>query len=411
MAEAIKKNAFILKKPSGAIAISGNLDIRERKFYNMFLKVAEETLKQDPQQHIFTTTLAELKQALNVKEEDKNNTNLKKILKRMSNVMLEYNILEKDDHIEGFAHLLDNVEFKTNKITNLTIVYYSIPEVVRLSMIRENGMYASINLIIVKQLQSKYSIVLYELVRDYQRVEVPKMTLENFKKLFGIEKKYNRIDHLKTRVLDVATKELNDNENVNFLVDYELIRTGFKYTHIKFIINSKPEKLKMLSQSEDLKKQIENKDLKEVLVLIPHQYRNIQKVVSIILAGLNSKGKEYTVAQVKYCTSQFEKNKVKNFIAFLKKALEEDYAGVEKIDLDVITPEDAVGYDGYATTKNGKTIHIKITGITKSSVDDAYIAYIVNVDTNETNGFKVSAEWLIDKANQKKEKEALQKTT
>ncbi len=399
------KKTTILQKPSGTIAISGNLDARERKLYNMLLKVAEISLKRNPQQNIFTTTLATLKQALNVNEDDKNNATYEKILKRLKGTELEYNILEKDRHIKGFASLLDNVEIETDKITKFVTVTYSIPERVRQSMINKNGMYANIDLIIIRGLESKYSIILYELVKDYQKVEIPQMTIKEFRKLFGVDDKYHQMPLLRKWVLDVAIRELNDNENIDFLVDYKLIKTGKVYTHIKFSVKPKPIKLKELpQQSEKLEKQAsENEDLKEILILIPKKYRDTQKVVSIVLGGLNSKSKEYTIAQVKYCVKQLEKEKVKNFIAYLKKAIEEDYAGFEKINLDIITVEDAIGYDGYITPEGSETLHIEIAEI-KKSVNDGYLVRLDYVDTKKTyTWIKVDEKWLIERAKKRRE--------
>ncbi len=400
-----KKRAVILKKPSGTISISGNLDARERKLYNMLLKVAEESLKQNPQQHIFITTLTELKQALNVKEDDKHNANYKEIIKNMSNVKLEYNILEKDRYIEGFAHLLDDVEFIHDKTTKSVIVKYYIPERVRLSIISKNGIYANINLMIIKGLQSKYSIILYEIVRDYQNVEIPQMPMEKFRKIFGIEEKYHRIDHLKSRVLDVAVNELNNNENIDFFVGYELIKTGRVYTHIKFKIKPKPAKLKSLQSEKAMleNKVNENEELQELLSCVPRAYRKTQKVVSILLASLRDKGKSYTMAQVEYCAKQYDKDKVKNFIAFLKKAIEEDYAAFEKLDIDVYTILEDAPNCRFSTVDNERYI---ITSVDPVKGDpNKFIVHATNLDTKYNIRFPIPKANLLNIIKRNKELE------
>ncbi len=398
-----KKRAMILKKPSGTIAVSGNLDVRERKFYNMFLKIAEETLKQDPKRHIFKTTLTELKQALNVEENDKHNIDYKKIIKRMGDIKLEYNIFEKDNYIEGIASLLDNIEIKTDKITKFVTIIYSIPEKVRQSMINKNGIYGSIDLMIIKGLKSKYSIILYEFAKDYQKAELPKMTMQDFKKAFGIEKRYEgRIDHLKTYVLDVATNELNNNKNIDFLVDYELIKAGKVYTNIKFKIKPKPMKIKEPLQTKQLESQsLENEDLKEILIYIPRQYMNTQKVVSLILSGLNSKGKDYTIAQVKYCAERYGKNKVNNFVAYLNKALEEDYAGFEKIDVGIVRFEDAVGCRLRRKKDDGTKSAFVISDVVKSVTEGKYHVCFKNLDTNKEEWAMMDEDWILNIAKKK----------
>ncbi len=359
------KRAMIFEKPSGTIAIGGNMDIREKKFYNIFLKTAVKCLKKDSNEYLFTVTLPELKQALNVKEDDKNNTALKKIIKKMHKIDFEYNILNKDKNIriEGYASLLDNIKFTTDIKTGAVTIRYSIPEEVRLSMIKKNGSFAKINTVIVKGLRSKHSVTLYELVQDYQKVEIPEMTIENFRKIFGVENKYSLMTDLKKRVLDVAVTELNDNENIDFLLSYELKKTGPKYTHIKFHVKPKPAKLKLDQQkdkiiSEEIK---ENSDLSALLALVPEEYRTKKNLISLVLGSLEQKGKEYTQAQMEYTN----KNAKKNYVAFLKKAIESDYAGVEQIEIEEmpIEEEDTVEslnekYAGRSFYRNGTIYRI-----------------------------------------------------
>ncbi len=330
------KRAMIFEKPSGTIAIGGNMDIREKKFYNIFLKTAVKCLKKDSNEYLFTVTLPELKQALNVKEDDKNNTALKKIIKKMHKIDFEYNILNKDKNIriEGYASLLDNIKFTTDIKTGAVTIRYSIPEEVRLSMIKKNGSFAKINTVIVKGLRSKHSVTLYELAQDYQKVEIPEMTIEDFRKIFGVENKYKEMANLRKRVLDVAVSELNDNENIDFLVSYELRKTGKYYTHIKFHVKPKPAKIKLDQQKDKIITQEvkENPNLSVLLALIPEEYRAKKNLITVVLGGLEEKGKEYTQAQIEYTN----KNAKKNYVAYLKKAIEKDYAGVEVIEGAVV---------------------------------------------------------------------------
>ena len=401
------KRAVILQKPSGTIAIGGNMDIRERKFYNAFLKVAEEILKKDPKQHIFTTTLTELKKALNVKEKDKNNATLKKIIRRMHEIDFEYNVLGKDKIIEGYASLIDNVKFVTDLRTGTITVSYSLPEDVRLSMVKKNGIYASINLVVVKGLKSKYSVVLYELIRDYEKVEIPKMSITDFRKIFGVENKYKEMANLRRRVLEPAIKELNNNENIDFLVSYELIKQGKAYTHIKFHVKPKPAQIKLKQQAkkvlaEELK---ENTEAKELLAMIPPEYREKAKVVSVVLGGLKERGKDYTKAQIEYSVNKLKAGKVKDFVIYLKKAIEEDYAGFERVETDILTPEDAVGFSGYIYSKNGEKVVVRIGHVEKDE-DGDYLVRLDRADTGELyEWWKKDEDWLLERAKRKKEME------
>jgi len=331
------KNALILRKPSGTISIQLNINEQQQKMYNVLLKKVEEDIECDRNSTFFEIQLSYILNKSGVRET--NYERIKELLLELYSISVEYNILgkDKDIKIEEHAHLLDNLRFTKNN--NQITIRYSIPDMVRRSMIKINdgrGVYALINLTVIKHLRSKYAIKMYELVKDYKNVEVPKIDLKTFRKLFGIEDKYNTMTNLKARVLNPAVEELNNNENVDFFVEYKLIKTGKKYTHIKFHVKPKPAQLKLQQQADSLIEQEvkENTDLKELLSLIPNEQRT-ERLASVVLAGLESKGFDYTKAQVEYCVEALKRSDIANFSGYVKSAIEEDYAaGVKKVEID-----------------------------------------------------------------------------
>jgi len=99
-------------------------------------------------------------------------------------------------------------------------------------------MFAKINLVAIKGLRSRYSIALYELAEDYINAQIPNMSMKDFRLLMGIEEgKYTKFSMFQRRVIDVAVNEINSNEDINFTLTYELIKTGRKITNIKFIVH------------------------------------------------------------------------------------------------------------------------------------------------------------------------------
>ncbi len=340
----MKKNAVVLQKPSGTVAIRVDLDVIQRKFYDALLYIAKENLRKNINKESFAISLSDLKILLNKvgKEKiDKNNKYYAEKLRELKNKNAEYNILDKDTgwDIEGWVSLMSELQVKREIKTGQIVVVFDLPRRIRKSLLDPKGIYANINLVVIRGLKSKYAIILYELVKDYERVEIPEMTIEDFRKLFNIEDKYKgRIDHVKEYVLTPAVNELNENENIDFLVSYELRKTGKYYTHIKFHVKPKPAKLKLDQQKDKIITQEiqENPDLSALLTLIPEEYRAKKNLITVVLAGLEQKGKEYTQAQIEYTN----KNAKKNYIAFLKKAIESDYAGVEVIEGAVIEEKD-----------------------------------------------------------------------
>ncbi len=194
--------------------------------------------------------------------------------------------------------------------------------------------------LVVKGLQSKYSIILYKFIQNYQNVKIPEMTMEEFRKIFEIEKKYNgRINNLKAKVLDFALNEINRNDNIDFLVDYELKKTGKVYTHIKFEVKQKPMKI----QLQELEKE--------------------------------------------------------------KQVKEEDNEQVKEDNLDIITPEDAIGYEEAVRTEYGDIIRVRIIAVRKADADDKYLVMLLNDTEQAYTWITVNRQYLIGKARQKREKQ------
>ncbi len=356
-----KKKVIMLEKPSGAIAIVGDMNALQRKFYNVFLYVAKENLKKDVNKDYYSIHLIDI---INILELEKpNKQRLKQMIKDLVDIKIEYNYLRKDGETWGISSVLNDVKVDFDDIAGKTVISYAIPRVVRKAMINKNGMFAKIDLIVVKGLKSKYAILLYELIKDYEKVQVPELSIQEFRKMFGIEDKYSRMPDLRKYVLDPACEEINNNPNIDFTVSYKLIKDGKVYTHIKFHVKPKPAKLKLDQQKDKIITQEvkENPDLTELLPLIPEEYRAKKNLITVVLGGLEEKGKEYIQAQIEYTN----KNAKKNYIAFLKKAIESDYAGVEQIEIEEmpIEEEDTVEslnekYAGRSFYRNGTIYRI-----------------------------------------------------
>ena len=330
-----ERQVEILKKPSGTIALIGNLSAMERKFFNKFLKNSMEQLKKDTNKVIFDINLEDLKSILDTNEIDKNNKKHKDAIKKLYNTTVTYNALSKDKVINGMAHLIDNLKFETDLKTRETVISYTIPLFVRDSLLNiingiPESMYAKIDLLIIKGLKSKYAIVIYELCKDYQEIgETPKIEIENFKKILGISEKkaYKSFVNLRIRTLDPAIKELNSNKNIDFTVSYELFKRANVYTHIKFFI--KPKNKQILQPAEPKEPKIEipiepDPKIKELMELIPETERTLL-MRQYLTEVLQDYDYGYVTEQIRYTAEQ----NPKNFMAYLKTAIENDYAQVK----------------------------------------------------------------------------------
>ena len=408
----MKKNAVVLQKPSATIAIRVDMTAIQRKYYDAMLFVAKQELKRDYNKKTFTVPFAEIQSILSKGERSRNYKYYFEKLMELKMKNAEYNILQKDGNQRyGMISLLSDIDILLDKNKKILEVTFELPEKIKMAIVDKNGIYANLNLVIIRGLRSKYAIVLYELIKDYEKVEIPEMTIGEFRKIFGIENRYKAFYDVKKYVLDPAVKELNENENIDFIVSYNLKKTGNSYTHIKFHVKPKPTKLKdnISKDKKILETEIkENDEAKELLALIPPEYRRKSNIISLVLGSLKENGKEYTKAQIEYTVNKLKAGKIDRFSAYLKKAIEKDYAGFEEVDdLGFVTVEDAIGYRGKIKC-DGKKYYVEIAHI---ELDDTvgqdsligydkerrYLVRLDNVETGEVVTWqKVSEKKLLE---------------
>lgn len=94
----------------------------------------------------------------------------------------------------------------------------------------------------VMPMRSSYGIRLYELCLQWLGDE-REFEVEEFKRLFGIEKLYNRIDHLKDRVIKPALRDINTHSDIR--VHFGQRKAGRKVTHFQFMITKKAKQSKL----------------------------------------------------------------------------------------------------------------------------------------------------------------------
>jgi len=385
----VKKDKADLKKPSATIEIAGDLSLIQRKFYNAFLFIAKKALEQNPERRKFAVSFASLKEFFGIKT--RNNERLKSSIKGLMRTIVEYNYLNKERNMifNRMATLLSEVKIGVKTNGKDGVIEFILPDMIQEALIREDIIYANIDLLIIKALKSKYAIMLYELCKDYEKAEIPEMTIEEFRHLFGIENKHKRMSDLRKRVLDPACKEINSNPRVPFTVEYELIsRTVMhEYTHIKFHIKPKSAELKDTESQKILEVEIkENDEVRELLAIIPSEYRKKKNVASLILESVEKKGVEYTKAQIEYTVNKLKEGKIKDFVAYLKQAIEKDFAGSEEVDdIGFITVDDAIGYRGYIQHE-GKRKYVEIAHIEldENQSNNRKRTYLVRIDDVET---------------------------
>ena len=98
--------------------------------------------------------------------------------------------------------------------------------------------YRKYELVTAMGFKSVYSMRMYELMSGQKRPL--EFTFEDLKQRFGAKDKYKLVGHFKTRVLDVAKKELDESSPYSF--NYIEVKEGRKFVGFKFFPTFHPDK-------------------------------------------------------------------------------------------------------------------------------------------------------------------------
>jgi hypothetical protein len=93
----------------------------------------------------------------------------------------------------------------------------------------------------VVKLKSSYAIRIYELLKQYEKIQERTFQLEKLRKLLGAEDVYPAYGNFKQRVLVPAQQELQKKTDISFSI--EEFKIGRRVDKVKFVINTKKKAL------------------------------------------------------------------------------------------------------------------------------------------------------------------------
>lgn len=121
----------------------------------------------------------------------------------------------------------------------------------------ELNKYVRINALEVMDMKGKHSIRMYQVfkaererVRKFKNIAHLKYEISGLKAMLAIEGKYKQFDNFRRRVLNPIREEINT-YSMEIKIDYTLIKTGRKITHIEFTVQDKGEEQQKMSQKSD----------------------------------------------------------------------------------------------------------------------------------------------------------------
>ncbi|WP_066297399.1 replication initiation protein [Bacillus sp. FJAT-29937] len=184
----------------------------------------------------------------------------------------------------------------------------------------------------VIQLNSVYSIRIYELLKQYENLKKRSFTIDELRDKLGIEKtKYKQYGHFKDRVINAAQQELAEKTDISFTFEEE--KKGRKVVGIIFRINGKKGTIPKQQHIATIIEKSEEKELKDRLKDLEVNERLFDYI-------FNAFSYEQIRRNIVY--SEERKGSVTSIGGFTYKAITSDYALTKE---ESITVENSVKID------------------------------------------------------------------
>lgn len=162
----------------------------------------------------------------------KNGGNYKYIKQKLKSLRDKSIWIELEDKTETTLSWIEKVFINKQNGT----IRIKIDNMMKPYLLQLQNHFTQYELFYVLSMKSQYSIKIYELLKSYQYLNRKQFDIEELKKTLCAEN-YKRFPDFKSRVLDIAMKEINMFSDINIL--YEIKKEGKKYAKLEFIIKPK----------------------------------------------------------------------------------------------------------------------------------------------------------------------------
>jgi plasmid replication initiation protein len=189
----------------------------------------------------------------------------------------------------------------------------------------------------VIQLKSSFSIRIYELLKQYEKIGERIFLLEALRQHLGIgSEEYLLYGDFKRRVLLASQAELAAKTNISF--DFEEIKEGRKVTKIRFVIHAQASEesfdpvvqgaLFQLAEHGNLA----NPELEIILAELPKEYQKQKSIRKLVADALFQYGTEHVIRNIRYANDNSNATnpgsnvaKGANYRNYLAKTLKNDF--------------------------------------------------------------------------------------
>lgn len=227
---------YVVTKSNSLIEAHYELTLTEQKIILFFVS---KIRLDDKDFHRYTISVDEFCKLIGYKGRPRY-TELSEITKKLLSRVLEIKVGNKLRQFQWVSF----VEYNTGE-GSITLEFHEKLKPFLLKLKKEFTSYKLKN---VMELNSIYSIRLYEILKKWQSLKKIEIPLTDLRKMVGATNKYKEYSNFKKKVLNVAKKELQEKTDISF--DYEETKKGRKVVAICFyikVLNNSP----MISQIEN----------------------------------------------------------------------------------------------------------------------------------------------------------------
>jgi plasmid replication initiation protein len=219
--------ALHLSKATGAIEISeptGQLTLADRRLFNFLLAHAHRELAKVPTHTVRLSNIREFAAVARAGVEEAGNRRIKESITRLQRTLVQFNYLESDKGTVWHSSQLLGECSLAERSGELT---YSFPQKLAERLI-EPALYSYISLKVVYQFESKYALILYEILKRYADRDAIEpywaVKTSELRDLLGCRDKLADWKDFRRRALDPALDEIG--QLSGFSVQLDEIRQG-----------------------------------------------------------------------------------------------------------------------------------------------------------------------------------------
>ncbi len=249
----------LVVKANQLIEAKYKLTLSEQKIVILYLSKIKRS-DEDFQNYAFSVN--EIKECLGWSDTKKLYDNLYSLSEQIMSKPL--GIKDKSNKRFIFFHWFSKIEF-----TGSQLILRSDPDL-KPYLLQLQGHFTQYQLKNVVRLKSIYSIRIYELTKQYEKLGSRRFNLDELKEILGIKGKYKELYNFRRKVIDKAVTDINANTDI--YISYFHHKTGRTVTGIEFTIEKQYPQRELFQPEE-------NKPPQTIIDLIPQEHRKSCQVL------------------------------------------------------------------------------------------------------------------------------------